>query len=112
MIRLTFDLNKLLLLIEVVVLVFYQINQRAQEDQIIIDFIVDSRLIILLGKALLKINKDLIVVLYPLVIPIADKPQAEIFKTNKLQADKNLQNSIRTNLIILILHLVINLLKI
>lgn len=107
-----FCLNKLLLPIEVAVLVFYLINQRAQEGPSIIGFIAGSRLIILLDKGLLKISKDLIVVLYPLVIRMVDKLQAEIFKTNKLQADRNLQNSIKTNLIILILLLAINLLKV
>ena len=80
---------------------------KLQEDLNIIDFIVDSHLTIHLDKVLLKINKGLIVVLYPLVTLTVDKPQAD-----KLQADKNLQSLFRTNLVILILHLPTSLHKI
>jgi len=101
------DLRKLLLQIEGVVQAFYQINLRVQQDLNIIDFIVESHLTILLDKGLLKINKDLKVVLYPLVTQMKDKPQAD-----KLQADSNLQNLFKANLIISTLHLAISLLKI
>ena len=80
---------------------------KLQEDLNIIDFIVDSHLTIHLDKVLLKINKGLIVVLYPLVTLTVDKPQAD-----KLQADRNLQSLFRTNLVILILHLPTSLHKI
>ena len=112
MIRIKIGLIRLLLQIEEVAQAFYQINLRVLEDLNIIDFIVNSHLTILLDKELLKINKDLIVVLYPLVILTEDKPRAEIFKVDKLQAERNLQSLFRTNLVILILHLVISLHKI
>ena len=111
----TLNLRRRLLQIEEVVQAFYQINLRVQVDQNIIDFIVDSHLTII--RALLKIIKDLIVVLYPLVIltedkPQADKPQVDKPQADKLRADRNLQSQFRTNLVTLIQRLATSLRKI
>ena len=104
------NLRRRLLQIEEVVQAFYQINLRVQVDQNIIDFIVDSHLTII--RALLKIIKDLIVVLYPLVILTEDKPQVDKPQADKLRADRNLQSLFRTNLVTLIQHLATSLHKI
>jgi hypothetical protein len=104
------NLRRRLLQIEEVVQAFYQINLRVQVDQNIIDFIVDSHLTII--RALLKIIKDLIVVLYPLVILTEDKPQVDKPQADKLRADRNLQSLFRTNLVTLIQHLATSLRKI
>lgn len=104
------NLRRRLLQIEEVVQAFYQINLRVQVDLNIIDFIVDSHLTII--RALLKIIKDLIVVLYPLVILTEDKPQVDKPQADKLRADRNLQSLFRTNLVTLIQRLATSLRKI